>query len=68
MIMRIEKELIKVSFEVGATLDASIKECLDFCIKYDVDVIMTFNDKKRIVTPFSNETQLRKHYYRPKPL
>lgn len=46
----------------GSTIQNAVSESYDFCVKYDVNIILLFNSKKLMITPQSDKRKLIDSY------
>lgn len=60
--IRIIDDIIRVEALACSTIDKAVSESYDFCVKYNINVILLFNDKKLIVTPQSDKQLLINSY------
>lgn len=63
--IRIIDSIIRVEAMAGSTIQEAISECYDFCIKYNVNIILLFNSKRLMVTPQSDKQRLINSYMKP---
>jgi len=61
--MRIDSKKIKVSFQVGASLNGAVQESIEFCKQYKIEVELTFNAKKHTITRFTNQDEIVENWY-----
>lgn len=62
--MIIENEKIKVSFELGTSLDGAVLRSIYFCIDYKTEVELTFNAKKHTITRFTDQEKIVDEWYK----
>lgn len=46
----------------GSTIQNAVSESYDFCIKYNVNIILLFNSKRLTITPQSDKQKLIDSY------
>lgn len=64
--IRILDSIIRVEAMAGSTIQNAVSESYDFCVKYDVNIILLFNSKKLMITPQSDRQKLIDSYYENK--
>lgn len=60
--IRILDSSIRVEAMAGSTIQNAVSESYDFCVKYDVNIILLFNSKKLMITPQSDKQKLIDSY------
>lgn len=60
--IRILDSIIRVEAIAGSTIQNAVSESYDFCVKYDVNIILLFNSKKLMITPQSDKQKLIDSY------
>lgn len=60
--IKIIDSIIRVEALAGSTIQKAVTESCDFCVKYNTNVILLFNDKELIITPHSDKISLINDY------
>ena len=63
--IRIIDSIIRVEAMAGSTIQNAVSESYNFCVKYNVNIILLFNSKKLMITPQSDTQKVinRWHLY-----
>lgn len=64
--IRIIDSIIRVEAMAGSTIQNAVSESYNFCVKYNVNIILLFNSKKLMITPQSDRQKLIDSYYENK--
>lgn len=60
--IRILDSIIRVEAIAGSTIQKAVSESYDFCVKYNVNIILLFNSKRLMITPQSDKKKLIDSY------
>lgn len=60
--IRIIDSIIRVEAMAGSTIQKAVSEGYDFCVKYNVNIILLFNSKRLMITPQSDKQKLIDSY------
>lgn len=64
--IRIIDSIIRVEAMAGSTIQNAVSESYNFCVKYNVNIILLFNSKRLTITPQSDRQKLIDSYYENK--
>lgn len=61
--IRIIDNIIRVEAMAGSTIQNAVSESYNFCLKYNVNIILLFNSKRLMITPQSDKQKVINRYY-----